>query len=194
MGVQGDEYVVPASVFLDTFLVNLSSLPGNLFTIFLLDRLGRRPLFFTGAILSALSVSPFSVPVISFMGCLGVEVLGIFFVATQTEVTILSCIFNATSVLCWNCMDAFSVELFPTEVLRPRPLDEGGRGLMLQVRATALGLGLAFARVGAILGNGLFGALIDEHCSIPILLVAAMLTIAGLASLKLKETTNIPLQ
>ena len=150
--------LVHPSVYRNTFLVSLSSLPGNLFTIFLLDRIGRKPVFLAGALFSAIAV------------------MGIFFVGTSAEVLLMSCIFNATSVLCWNCLDAFSIELFPTDV-----------------RATAMGLGLGFARVGAILGNTLFGLLIDQYCAVPIILVAVMLAAAGLASIRLKETTNVPL-
>ncbi len=60
-------------------------------------------------------------------------------------------------------------------------------------RSTALGACLAVARIGAVAGNLVFGALIDVHCAVPIVFVAAMLAMAALTSLKLKETSRTAL-
>lgn len=42
-------------------------------------------------------------------------------------------------------------------------------------RSTAMSITLAAARLGAILGNIIFGVFVDYACAIPILLVAALL-------------------
>lgn len=58
-------------------------------------------------------------------------------------------------------------------------------------RSTASGVTSAANRVGAILGNVAFGELVDIHCAVPMLLVAALLVVGGLTSLKLPNTTKV---
>lgn len=45
----------------------------------------------------------------------------------------------------------------------------------LDYRSTAMSITLAAARLGAILGNIIFGVFVDVACAIPILLVATLL-------------------
>ena len=52
---------------------------------------------------------------------------------------------------------------------------------------------LTIARLGAILGNVVFGYLIELSCAIPILLVASLLLSGGLLGLKLPNTSNTAL-
>ena len=52
---------------------------------------------------------------------------------------------------------------------------------------------LVAARLGAILGNVVFGYLVETNCAIPILSVAALLISGGLAGIVLPNTTNTPL-
>ena len=49
---------------------------------------------------------------------------------------------------------------------------------------------LAFARVGAIVGNVVFGYLIEVSCAVPILMVATLLASGGLLGLRLPNTSN----
>ena len=49
------------------------------------------------------------------------------------------------------------------------------------------------ARLGAILGNLVFGYLVEVNCAIPILSVAALLIVGGLAGLLLPNTTRTAL-
>ena len=58
----------------------------------------------------------------------------------------------------FNSLDCLGVELFPT-----------------QLRSTAMAITLVAARVGAIVGNLVFGYLVESHCATPILMVAALL-------------------
>ncbi len=52
---------------------------------------------------------------------------------------------------------------------------------------------LVTARLGAILGNVVFGYLVEVNCAIPILSVAALLIVGGLAGLLLPNTTRTEL-
>ena len=52
---------------------------------------------------------------------------------------------------------------------------------------------LVAARLGAILGNVVFGYLVETNCAIPILSVAALLISGGLVGLLLPNTTKTPL-
>jgi len=76
----------------------------------------------------------------------------------------------------FNSLDCLGIELFPTSL-----------------RGTAMAITLASARIGAILGNLVFGYLVESHCAIPILMVASLLVGGGLLSILLPNTTKKPL-
>jgi len=90
---------------------------------------------------------------------------------------ILICLFGAVSTMGFNSLDCLGVELFPTSL-----------------RSTAMAVTLVAARIGSILGNLLFGYLVETHCAIPILLVAGLLIGGGLLGLTLPNTTRKPLE
>ncbi|KAK6178546.1 hypothetical protein SNE40_013313 [Patella caerulea] len=142
-------------VFFEGFMTALSNLPANIFTIIMMDRLGRKTLLASSMVIS------------------GICVFFIWFVQTKVENLVMSCLFGMVSTVGWNALDVLSAEVFPTEV-----------------RSTAMGIQQALARVGAILGNIIFGELVDVHCAIPMLLVAALLAFGGLVSIRLPNTTN----
>jgi len=52
---------------------------------------------------------------------------------------------------------------------------------------------LVSARMGAIIGNLVFGYLVESHCATPILMVAGLLFGGGLLGLTLPNTTKKPL-
>ncbi len=52
---------------------------------------------------------------------------------------------------------------------------------------------LVTARLGAILGNVVFGYLVETNCAVPILSVAALLIAGGLSGLALPNTTRTAL-
>ncbi|XP_071098545.1 synaptic vesicle glycoprotein 2C-like [Haliotis cracherodii] len=144
------------SVFLEGFLTAVSNLPGNLFTIFLMDKLGRKLLLSSSMCIS------------------GLAVFFIWFVQTRVQNVAISCVFGAVSTIGWNALDVLSTELFPTNV-----------------RTTAFGVQTGVARIGAILGNVIFGELVDIHCAIPMIMVAVLLCVGGLTAIKLPNTTGI---
>ncbi|XP_046552199.1 synaptic vesicle glycoprotein 2B-like [Haliotis rubra] len=144
------------TIFLEGFLTAASNLPGNLFTIFLMDRLGRKLLLSSSMCIS------------------GLAVFSIWFVQTKVQNVAISCVFGAVSTIGWNALDVLSTELFPTNV-----------------RTTAFGVQIGMARIGAILGNVVFGELVDIHCAVPMIMVAVLLCLGGLTSIKLPNTTDV---
>ena len=57
-------------------------------------------------------------------------------------------------------------------------------------RATAAGIHLLMGRIGAIFGTNIFGAFVRVNPSIPILIVAGVLLVGGIAALPLPKTTR----
>ena len=82
----------------------------------------------------------------------------IYLVNSSTMNLVLSCIFGAVSTMGFNSLDCLGIELFPTSL-----------------RSTAMAITLAAARLGAILGNLVFGYLVETYCAVPILTVAGLL-------------------
>uniref|UniRef100_S4RX33 Synaptic vesicle glycoprotein 2 n=1 Tax=Petromyzon marinus TaxID=7757 RepID=S4RX33_PETMA len=61
-------------------------------------------------------------------------------------------------------------------------------------RSSALGVFTGVARIAAILASLLFGALLETSCTVPILLIAALLVCGSIVGLCLPETKNSELQ
>ncbi len=61
-------------------------------------------------------------------------------------------------------------------------------------RTTAFGVQGVINRLASIVGNVAFGILIQTHCAVNILLVAALLAFGGLLTLTLPKTKKISLQ
>jgi len=106
----------------------------------------------------------------------GGSVFLIYIVNSSTLNLVLSSIFGAVSTIGFNSLDCLGIELFPTSL-----------------RGTAMAITLAAARVGAILGNLMFGYLVEASCAVPIFMVAALLLGGGLLCILLPNTTNKPL-
>ncbi|XP_031631215.1 synaptic vesicle glycoprotein 2C-like [Contarinia nasturtii] len=101
----------------------------------------------------------------------GTVTIGLYFVHNPTENLILSCIFEALTSLGISTVYCVMVDLFPTNL-----------------RVMAAALSLTFGRGGALIGNLIFGSLIDLNCVIPIVLFSAMLFISGFLCLLLPNT------
>jgi len=100
----------------------------------------------------------------------------IYLVNSSATNLLVSCLFGAISTLGFNSLDCLSIELFPTNL-----------------RGTAMAITLLAARLGAILGNVIFGYFVDTMCAVPIMAVAALLITGGLCGLLLPNTTMKPL-
>ncbi|KAK6641926.1 hypothetical protein RUM44_013646 [Polyplax serrata] len=101
----------------------------------------------------------------------GAVTMGLYFVQTATQNLILSCIFEAFTSMGISTVYCMVVDLFPTNL-----------------RVMAAALSLTFGRGGALLGNLIFGFLIDMNCIVPIALFSAMLFLSGVLGLTLPST------
>lgn len=81
----------------------------------------------------------------------GCAALGLNLIRNSLENLIVSCIFEAITSTTEAVIFCLVVDLFPT-----------------QLRAVALALTVTSGRIGAILGNIVFGLLIDLNCIVPI--------------------------
>ncbi|XP_066246103.1 synaptic vesicle glycoprotein 2B-like isoform X2 [Euwallacea similis] len=101
----------------------------------------------------------------------GSVTIGLYFVDSTNSNLALSCIFEALTSLGISTVYCVMVDLFPTNL-----------------RVMAAALSLTFGRGGALLGNLLFGFLIDLNCVVPIVIFAVMLFGSGLLCLLLPNT------
>uniref|UniRef100_W5L4P5 Synaptic vesicle glycoprotein 2 n=1 Tax=Astyanax mexicanus TaxID=7994 RepID=W5L4P5_ASTMX len=144
------------TAYMEGFVTAASNLPGNIFTILLMDTVGGKIL------LGSLLLSSASV----FL---------IYVVKTKSQSLIMSCVFSGVSVISWNALDVVGTELYPTQL------------------SSALGFFTGVGRVAAIMGNVVFGQLVDSNCAVPILLVSVLLLAGGLAALRLPGTKQMDL-
>ncbi|XP_065147502.1 synaptic vesicle glycoprotein 2B [Paramisgurnus dabryanus] len=151
-------YPVKTAVYMEGFITAASNLPGNIFTILVMDRMGGKILLSVSLLVSSVSV---------FI---------IYVVKTKSQSLIVSCVFSGVSVVSWNALDVLGTELYPT-----------------QLRSSALGFFTGVGRVAAIMGNVVFGQLVDSNCAVPLLLVAALLLAGGLAAFRLPKTKQTEL-
>lgn len=151
-------YPVKTAVYMEGFLIAVSNLPGNIFTILMMDSTGGKALLSCSLLVSSLSV---------FL---------IYLVKTKAHSLLLSCVFSGVSVIAWNALDVIGTELYPT-----------------QLRSSALGFFTGVGRIAAIMGNVVFGKLVDTECAVPILVVSALLLTGGLAALLLPQTKQTEL-
>ncbi|XP_030630226.1 synaptic vesicle glycoprotein 2B [Chanos chanos] len=91
-------YPVKTAVYAEGFITAASNLPGNIFTILLMDFVGGKILLSCSLLLSSISV------------------FFIWLLKTKTQSLIMSCIFSGVSVISWNALDVISTELYPTQL------------------------------------------------------------------------------
>ncbi|XP_034735126.1 synaptic vesicle glycoprotein 2B [Etheostoma cragini] len=91
-------YPVKTAVYMEGFIIAASNLPGNIFTILMMDSMGGKALLSCSLLVSSLSV---------FL---------IYVVQTKTQSLILSCVFSGVSVIAWNALDVVGTELYPTQL------------------------------------------------------------------------------
>ncbi|XP_011495875.1 PREDICTED: synaptic vesicle glycoprotein 2C-like [Ceratosolen solmsi marchali] len=103
--------------------------------------------------------------------------VGFYYVINATQNLILSCLFEALTSLGISLVYCVIVDMFPTNL-----------------RVMAAALSLTMGRLGALVGNLVFGYLIDLACVVPVILFAAFLFACGFLSIFLpktgKETLN----
>lgn len=107
--------------------------------------------------------------------------IGFFFINSSTQNLVLSCIFEASTSVCLSIILCIVVDIFPTNL-----------------RMMAAALAAFCARVGAFVGNWIFGYLIDNYCLPLILIVATQLFLCTILSfllprrVKSEEANSIP--
>ena len=106
----------------------------------------------------------------------GVCSLGIPFIQSENQGVILTTIFGGINVITFNSFGCTTTELYPTNL-----------------RSTSLGIQSVAGRLGAILGNILFGLAVDFSCYIPLLTISSLLIVSGLLSLKLPDSSKLDL-
>lgn len=101
----------------------------------------------------------------------GAVTIAFYYVVNSTQNLILSCVFEALTSLGISLVYCVIVDMFPTNL-----------------RVMAAALSLTMGRLGALVGNLVFGYLIDLACVIPIVLFAAFLFVCGFMSFLLPKT------
>ncbi|XP_037622159.1 synaptic vesicle glycoprotein 2B [Sebastes umbrosus] len=91
-------YPVKTAVYMEGFIIAVSNLPGNIFTILVMNRTGGKALLSCSLLVSSLSV---------FL---------IYVVQTKAQSLIVSCVFSGVSVIAWNSLDVLGTELYPTQL------------------------------------------------------------------------------
>lgn len=91
-------YPVKTAVYMEGFIIAVSNLPGNIFTILMMDSMGGKALLSCSLLVSSLSI---------FL---------IYVVQTKAQSLILSCVFSGVSVIAWNSLDVLGTELYPTQL------------------------------------------------------------------------------
>lgn len=101
----------------------------------------------------------------------GAVTVGFYYVVNSMQNLVLSCVFEALTSLGISLVYCVIVDMFPTNL-----------------RVMAAALSLTMGRLGALVGNLVFGYLIDLACVVPIALFAAFLFACGLLSFLLPKT------
>lgn len=101
----------------------------------------------------------------------GAVTIGLYFVINSKQNLILSCVFEALTSMAISTVYCVMVDLFPTNL-----------------RVMAAALSLTFGRGGALVGNLLFGYLIDLNCVVPIVIFSIMLFVSGVLCYFLPNT------
>lgn len=94
----------------------------------------------------------------------------LYFMDSEFKLTTMLCLFEATSTLVEAVLFCAIVEIFP-----------------LSTRGSALSLTVTMGRLGAILGNIVFGYMIEKHCRELFFGMTGMLIMSGLAALLLPK-------
>jgi len=126
----------------------------------------------------------------------GAVTVGFYYVVNSMQNLVLSCVFEALTSLGISLVYCVIVDMFPTN-LRWAKYDSSFWTFLIQdsliryhithYRVMAAALSLTMGRLGALIGNLVFGYLIDLACVIPIILFAAFLFGKKIFSVKFKS-------
>jgi MFS family permease len=106
----------------------------------------------------------------------GLCVLLVPALSSQTAAVIMLCVFSGVNTASWNALNISTTELYSTDI-----------------RATAFGFFAAMGRIGAVMGNVMFGDFIGTSAVIPLFITGAALIVAAIAGGTLPETGHLNL-
>lgn len=95
---EDDGNVIETDALINTLITSIAPLPANLWTIFYMDRLGRKFFLVFSMVLS------------------GFAAFGVYLVKSALDNLILACVFGAVSTMGFNALDCLGAELFPTHL------------------------------------------------------------------------------
>ena len=127
------EEVKLRNIYGNALLFAVANLPGNVFTAYFVDSLGRRKVLIISMGLASLSIFFFAVVIASKSS------------NESLYVMLFACAFQAFSVSGWNTIGVLTSETFPTEV-----------------RSTGVGICSSSGRIGSMIAQIINGALIDK--------------------------------
>lgn len=136
--------------YMDSILFAMIQLPGTILTIIGLDRMGPRLILVLSLFINSLTT------------------FALFFSETAWESFIVSCMFSAISVFCWNSLNVVNTCSFP-----------------INIRSTATGFFSGANRIGGLFGSLLIGVFIESGCGSAMFSLFLILLLGAVAALKL---------
>ena len=142
----------------DFVLFSICEIPGNLITIYILDKIGRKRSTLIGYVATSLSLISFG-----FMQHFDVKLMPL-----RVSLGIISKMFN---ILAWSATSVWSGELYPTHV-----------------RSQAVGLFIIVSQCGSFFSPWIAKWLKNYSVALPFFIFGGFPFVAGCLSLQLKET------
>jgi VNT family MFS transporter (synaptic vesicle glycoprotein 2) len=177
---------VELDVYQDAFLVSAANLPGNVVSALLMDRVGVKAVLFYSMLAACAFAASFP------------------YARTEAAVLLVTCSLNAVSTCSWNSLDCLSVRrararthvrsrartvrastsppVHPVPSRAPQT-----EAFPTRHRTTALGVLSATGRLGSIMGQFVFGLLINYSLTALLASAASVLLVGALASLALGQ-------
>lgn len=95
---EDDGQPVDTSALISILITSIAPLPANVWTIFFMDKLGRKFFLVFSMVLS------------------GIAAFGVYLVKSSVDNLILACVFGAVCTMGFNALDCLGAELFPTHL------------------------------------------------------------------------------
>ena len=150
------------SIFFNSFLFALATLPGNIITLIYSDKYGRKTILIGSLVGAACGLVLFAITVYAGGGQMKDEQVSSH--ARTFLIVLCACAFQAFGTMSWNVIDILSGELFPTNV-----------------RSAGMGLCTASGRLGGIFAQHVNANLIGDKSTgaVWVLVIASIALIFG---------------
>ena len=160
------------NIYGTSFIYALASLPGAIYGYYYIDRLGRYMMLYGGMMVSALSIVGMMISIACYYQ-FQANTTSIGAIIATLFLIISSVVFSAATVVSWNAVETLSVESFPSSI-----------------RPTSVGILTAWARVGAIVAQFVFGEL-EHHILILLCCTCIALLIGAMCGRYVPDTTGV---